>query len=398
MGNLTVFNILHSAMNTTLNSTLANGTIDKTCKATEKLNPTFQIVLYSLIIVTSLIGNSLIVAIVTKTKRMQTLSNILICNISLADLLITLLPMTWEVIRLAKFKDDYWPLGKFMCVFAHLCIYVSVAATALCLTAASIDRFYLITKPHDYKLKKSHYRYIILLIWFISFLFGLPTIFMQKVVTGKVSGKSVCVEQWDSPFDPDRSPKIYTGMLFAFLYVLPLTFMTVLYSKLCYNLWMRTNPDFKTSERRKKSLARKKKVVIMLIIIVLIFAFGWFPVFLVQFLLYFNPHYVQCPLDIPDALAFSGFFFEYLSSALNPLVYFIFSSSYREGLAGLFSGSRRRFLERRSPTVSRIQLTRQSPIVDRKCESTERLKREENSNASPQLTNGRRLILPDANL
>ena len=374
-------------MDVTVNFTFGTNTTNGMCKPSEKLEPAFQIPLYCLIITASLIGNSLIIAVVTRTKRMQTFSNILICNISVADLMITLLPMSWEVVRLAKYNDDTWPLGKFMCVFAHLFIYISVAATAMSLMATSIDRFYLIARPQDYKLKTSHHRYVILGIWLISFLFGLPTTFAQKVVKIKSTEKYACIEQWQSPFHPEDSPKIYTTFLFTFLYVLPLASMAVLYSKLCCNLWLRLNPDFTTSERRKKSIARKKRIVIMLIIIVMIFAIGWFPIFLLQFLVYFHPHYIQCPLDVPDAFVFTGFFLEYLSCALSPLVYFTFSSSYREGLAGLFFSPRRRRLRERNATISRIPLTKCSPTCSNtlKAESTEKLAPEENGNTTWKL-------------
>ena len=373
------------------NSLPLNSTSNITrCNPSEKLDPSFQIALYTMIIVASLVGNSLIIAVVTMTKRMQTFSNILIRNMSIADLVITLLPMLWEVVKIAKYSDDSWPLGEFMCVFLNLVVCVSVAATAMSLMAASIDRFYLIVKPQDYTLKPGHYRYVIMAIWFVAFLFGMPNIFAQKVLKNKIPGKDVCIELWNSPFSQQNSPKIYTVVLFTFLYLLPLTLMAMLYSKLCCNLWMRMNPDFNTTEKRRKSIARKRKVVIMLIIIVLIFAIGWLPIFILQFLVYFNPRYIECPLDVPESFVFTGFFLEYLSCALSPVVYFTFSSSYREGLSSLFSSSRRRKLRDRSTTVSRMQLTRHSPSFSRtdtmKTESTERLATPRNSNASLQLS------------
>ena len=374
-------------INVTGNFAFGTNITNNLCRPSEKLEPAFQIPLFSLIIVSSLVGNTLIIAVVTKTKRMHTFSNILICNISVADLMMTLLPMFWEVIRLAKYNDNSWPFGKFMCVFAHLFVYISVAATAMSLMATSIDRFYLIARPQDYKLKASHHRYVILGIWLISFFFGLPTTFAQRVVKSQSTGKHVCIEQWRSPFHPEDSPKIYTTVLFTFLYLLPLTSMAVLYSKLCYNLWMRLNPEFNTSERRRKSIARKKRIVIMLIIIVSIFAIGWFPIFLLQFLVYFHPHYIRCPLDVPDAFVFTGFFLEYLSCALSPLVYFTFSSSYREGLADLFFNTRRRRLRERNATISRIPLTKCSPTCSNamKAESTEKLAPEQNGNSTWKL-------------
>ncbi|XP_065069868.1 G-protein coupled receptor 83-like [Rhopilema esculentum] len=331
------------------------------CPGKNVVDRNLQVVLFSLIIIVSLIGNFLIVAIVIKNKRMHTLSNLLIMNISLADLLVTLLPMVWEIVRLGYFTDGTWPLGSFMCVFAFFCVYMSVACSVLSLSAVSIDRYYLIVKPHSYSLKNQYIKYIIFGIWASAFCFALPTILMQRVVTDKDTGKKQCVEAWKNPFDPKTSPRIYTAVLFVFLYVIPLMMMTVLYSKLCLKLWMRNSPESMISKSRKKAVMRKRKVVIMLIFMVLIFAIGWFPIFLVQFMTYFDSRVARCAYSIPESLIFVGYFFEYLSSALNPYVYFVFSESFRHGLATLFQCQTRGRPRARSGTVSRLQLSKYTP-------------------------------------
>lgn len=283
----------------------------------------------------SLTGNILIVFIVSRGKHMHTVSNILLCNISIADLLITILPMALEMIKPGYYNEDEWQLGKFCCTFIPLCVYMSVACSILSLTMLSFERYLSIVKPYTKNFKKEHMRYILAIIWFLSFLLSAPTLFVQRVITDLNTGKKKCMEIWPVPFDGYLSPKIYTVTLFMFLYAIPLCAMLILYTKLCIYMWLKSSMTGLTCKRRRKAQRRKRKVVIMLVIIVFIFALGWFPVFLVQFLYFFDSFYSQCPSAIPQTLIFVSYLLQYLSSAVNPYVYFLLSGSYRDELRKL---------------------------------------------------------------
>ena len=323
-------------MNSSVNSTWINSTGTFSCTQSPRLvDKGLQQVIFSLVIVTSLIGNSLIVLIVSRGKHMHTVSNILLCNISIADLLITILPMALGVIKPGYYNEDEWRLGKFCCIFIPLCVYMSVSCSILSLTMVSFDRYFSIVKPYTKSLRKEHLRYILVIIWFLSFLLAAPTLFVQKVITDLKTGKKQCMEVWPAPFDDYLSPKIYTVTLFMFLYAIPLFTMLILYTKLCIYMWLKSSMTGLTCRSRRQAQRRKRKVVIMLVIIVLIFAVGWFPVFLVQFLSFFDSFYIHCPSAIPQPLIFASFLFQYLSSALNPYVYFAFSGSYRDELRKL---------------------------------------------------------------
>ena len=323
---------------------------------------------YILVIVMSLFGNGIVLIVIYKNHAMRTVTNLLICNSAVADLLITLLPTVWEVLVVLKYKT--WPLGQFMCTFMYMSVYLSVAATVITLTIITIDRFNAVIYP--YKKYFTNKKLIILVpsIWITSFLFALPTTFTQKVVFYKGYGL-MCVEQWPSPFSSSESPKHYTIILFISLYALPLTLMSILYTIMAKRLAGKVgtkrvisqksyspytvfrqdklNALVDISPEKKERVARarnrnklcsmatkKRRVIKMLISIVIVFAMCWFPVYCIQFIMFFNPYYKRCPTSMPPYAYFIAFFMQYANSAINPLLYFGFSMSYRKGYVNAF--------------------------------------------------------------
>ena len=314
------------------NSTLANATIPnlEPCEVSKPVNTEFGMFMFSWVIFISIIGNTLLIHVVTKNKRMHTVANYLICNTSVADLLITFLPMIWEVVHMKYFPNGAWPMGGFMCSFLHMCIYLSVACSILSLTAITCDRFFAILFPLKQIITKRALPFILVFIWVASIAFASPMIYAQDLVT--ISGTTYCVEMWKPPFHAEDSPMHYTIILFVGLYALPLVTMAVMYSAIIWKLWTRNIPGNRTSDSEKQSLGQKKKVVNLLVTVVCVFAVCWLPVFVAQFMYFTSSYYQRCPSAMPQWLRFWAFFLQYLSSAVNPYIYFTFSGSYRRGL------------------------------------------------------------------
>ena len=81
--------------------------------------PLYEIVLksylFAMIIFFSLVGNSLIIIVVLRHKKMRTTTNFYIVNLAVADILVTLF-CTW-VHLVNNLNDDNWVLGSFFCKF-----------------------------------------------------------------------------------------------------------------------------------------------------------------------------------------------------------------------------------------------------------------------------------------
>ena len=78
-----------------------------------------KVILYGVIIVASLLGNTLLIIVVFRNKRMHTATNYYIVNLGVADLMVAL-SCTW--VHVVDDVTEGWSLGAFFCrinSFAH---------------------------------------------------------------------------------------------------------------------------------------------------------------------------------------------------------------------------------------------------------------------------------------
>ena len=70
------------------------------------------IILYSLIFIISICGNSLVCYVIFSRRQMRTVTNYYIANLSLSDLLMTLINIPFNTARLLLTD---WPFGQILC-------------------------------------------------------------------------------------------------------------------------------------------------------------------------------------------------------------------------------------------------------------------------------------------
>lgn len=73
-----------------------------------------KITVYTFLILTALIGNTLIILVVLKNKRMQTTTNYFLVNLAVSDLVVSL-SCSW--VHLVDDLTEGWILGNFFCPF-----------------------------------------------------------------------------------------------------------------------------------------------------------------------------------------------------------------------------------------------------------------------------------------
>lgn len=184
----------------------------------------FKITFYSLILLLCLVGNSMVVFIVCRTKRMRIPSNLLILNLALCDLVT---PITSIPFDLALEENDYiWPFGRVLCKTLWPLATLSATSASLTLAFISLDRYRVIMHPFKQRLSSKQVRYSIGVIHFLSLLFVLPYVYFLDLVTQS------CEETWPA-FSYRQA---YTLVLFIAQYGIPLAFMTVMYTITLSNL------------------------------------------------------------------------------------------------------------------------------------------------------------------
>lgn len=184
----------------------------------------FKITFYSLILLLCLVGNSMVVFVVCRTKRMRIPSNLLILNLALCDLVT---PITSIPFDLALEENDYvWPFGGILCKTLWPLATLSATSASLTLAFISLDRYRVIMHPFRQRLSSKQVKYAIGIIHLLSLLFVSPYIYFLDLVSLK------CQEKWPA-FSYRQA---YTVVLFVVQYGIPLAFMSVMYTITLSNL------------------------------------------------------------------------------------------------------------------------------------------------------------------
>lgn len=289
--------------------------------------------LYLVAMVISLLGNSAIIWIVRKNRRMRNLTHYLIVNMAVADLFITVFHMPYKL--QVQLTDSYAVLeggviGTLICKIVGYAQDVSIACSVLSLMGISIDRFMAIMFPLKKATLSHRARYIIIPIWIVSFVICSPLLYANRME--EYEGDFYCYEEWPPLLDAVTAGRDYTIIQFSLLYVVPLTVITVLYSCIAFRVWHRQIPGHAAPHLRpgRPNSVAKKKLLRMLIIIVCLFAACWLPYHVIYFLQFASDKYRNC--YIPETIMFYCLFVGHANSAINPCIYFAIHKEYRKGL------------------------------------------------------------------
>ncbi|GIX70414.1 tachykinin-like peptides receptor 99D [Caerostris darwini] len=82
-------------------------------------------------------GNAIVMWIVLAHKRMRSVTNYFLVNLSLADTMVATLNVIFNFVYM---KDGDWPFGDAYCKISNFIAIVSVAASVFTLVAISFDR------------------------------------------------------------------------------------------------------------------------------------------------------------------------------------------------------------------------------------------------------------------
>uniref|UniRef100_A0A672RVN5 Neuropeptide FF receptor 2 n=1 Tax=Sinocyclocheilus grahami TaxID=75366 RepID=A0A672RVN5_SINGR len=335
----------------------------------EPLVSAIFIVSYLLIFIVCMVGNGVVCFIVLRSKNMRTVTNLFILNLAISDLLVGIFCMPTTLV------DNIitgWPFGSLVCKLSGMVQGISVSASVFTLVAIAVDRFRCIVYPFKQKLTISTSTLIIIIIWVLAISIMCPSgVMLQVTKEHRVSillsdGNTTqpfywCRENWPN----QEMRKIYTTVLFANIYLAPLTLIVIMYARIGITL-------FKTSIRQLVS-RKKKRVIKMLLVVALLFILSWLPLWALMMLsdyasLSERQHRIINIYFYPLAhwLAFCN-------SSVNPIVYGFFNENFRKGFKAAFklqlcsahSGKRRSYshrLQGNAVLPANLPLTKESAL------------------------------------
>ena len=136
------------------------------------------VLVYFVIFVLGLSGNSLVVYVVLRYTAMRTTTNIFIANLGVSNIMMCLLPVPFTP---ANVMLHSWPFGEVMCHVVPMTLGVSVYVYTLTSIAIAVDRYCVIVHPFRPRMKTSVCLLIIAAVWLTSLSISLPLAIYQKV-------------------------------------------------------------------------------------------------------------------------------------------------------------------------------------------------------------------------
>lgn len=345
--------------------------------------PAVQILLYSLIFLLSVLGNTLVITVLIRNKRMRTVTNIFLLSLAVSDLMLCLFCMPFNLIP-NLLKDFIF--GSAVCKTTTYFMGTSVSVSTFNLVAISLERYGAICKPLQSRVwqTKSHALKVIAVTWCLSFTIMTPyPIYSNLVPFTKNNNQTANMCRFLLPNSVMQQS--WHTFLLLILFLIPGIVMMVAYGLISLELYqgIKFDASQKKSARERKAstgssgryedsdgcylqkakhprklelqrlsssssgrverirstssaanLMAKKRVIRMLMVIVVLFFLCWMPIFSANAWRAYDTasaerHLSGTPISFILLLS-------YTSSCVNPIIYCFMNKRFRLGFMATF--------------------------------------------------------------
>lgn len=214
---------------------------------------------FVVVFVFSVIGNSVVVYVVSYMKKGRASTDIYLMHLALADLLFCVTLPFWAV------DAHYgWIFGNFLCKLLSGFQEAAVYSGVFLLACISVDRHFAIVRAT--RVLHSHHllvKVVCSVVWLVAGLLSLPVIIQRESMPAKELGQNICYENLtgESSDHWRVSMRVLRHTLGFFL---PLMVMTVCYGWIVVTLFHRRNQQ-------------KHKAIRVILAVVIVFILCWLP-------------------------------------------------------------------------------------------------------------------------
>lgn len=332
------------------------------------------IILYVPVIVLAVTANILVIAVVFKYHYMRSVTNYFVVNLSVADLLVTIICMPVAVIQA---ESIVWHHGELMCKLSSYLQGVAVAASVFTITAMSIDRYLAIRSPMAFRrvFNRKSTVFVIVALWLVALgifapvlrgmtlhspsadLFNNITFDDTWMLRGNFSPDSTELPPAFYICSEDFRPlgiraHVFGTACFILVYAIPGFVVILAYSMMGRTLCSRKPPfdcdsveGSASSQQSFRLVRERRRIAWILLLLAVLFALCWLPYNMLRLLI--DLGVIEEGRSITDALTYC-LFLGHANSALNPIVYCFMTRNFRRSVSEIL---RRAFhsLTRRKP-------------------------------------------------
>ena len=296
-----------------------NSTLGPKCDNDMPIVPVINQILYSIVCVVGLLGNTLVIYVVLRFSKMQTVTNMYIVNLAIADECFLIgIPFLVGTISVR-----YWPFGKIMCKAYMTTTSINQFTSSIFLFIMSADRYIAVCHPISSPKMRTPFisKVVSLTAWAASALFMIP-VFLYANTFETENGIS-CNIYW--PDWPDHGGQT-TFTLYSFIlgFAIPLTLILIFYFLVIRKL-QTVGPKNKSKEKKRSH----RKVTKLVLTVITVYVLCWLPYWLTQVALIFEPP-KQCQTRLGITSFLLAGFLSYSNSAMNPILYAFLSDNFKK--------------------------------------------------------------------
>lgn len=291
---------------------------------------TGMILAFSIIFLSGLVGNILIIMTVCKRQELQKTVNYFIVNMAVSDFVFPLTAIPVGLIAIATGSQQWYVGGTAGLAFCKMQTYlghVSVFVSLVSLVWIALDRFVAVVLPMKVHLISWKFRaFAIATTWILSVVINSLDLYTYGLT--EENKVTICKYQNNEVFSFMNDGKVHVYVLHVF----PLFVLTILYCVIVVVL-RKQDKRLGSSGMHKKD-QRKQKAMKMSLCVIAAFCICNLPLTLENI---FQDYKVKIPCKWSKPFSFIADIMFYLSSAINPIICFLFVGSYRRGLRELFN-------------------------------------------------------------
>ncbi|XP_063703938.1 tachykinin-like peptides receptor 99D [Culicoides brevitarsis] len=318
--------------------------IDVTTQNSSELNnisfvlPIWRQILWSILftgmVVVATVGNLVVIWIVLAHKRMRTVTNYFIVNLSIADAMVSTLNVTFNYVYML---NSDWPFGTLYCKISQFVAILSIAASVFTLMAISIDRYIAIINPLRPRMGKRTTLCIAAGIWIVGIILSCPmllffTTYDHMLDDGEV--RVICYAEWpDGPTNHSMMEYAYNVVFMFLTYFLPIGSMTFTYARVGIELWGSQSIG-ECTQRQLENIKSKRRVVKMMMVVVAIFGVCWLPFQIYFIVTSYYPDITNS--DYIQEIYLAIYWLAMSNSMYNPIIYCWMNSRFRRGFKQFF--------------------------------------------------------------
>lgn len=315
--------------------------------------------LYLLLLVLAFVVDTAILFVFYRVKELRNVTNNLLCNMVVADLLFALQTPAEAL----SIKYDEWIAGNALCKIHRFLLHAFYNVVIISLTIVSLERYHAICHPMRFKSLNIKSWILALASWIAACILALPQVFVSSTIMSK--DRLVCTEE--RPDDYLVVFLCYHVPLFILLYFIPLVILSFTFA--------RVSSKLRTVVQRFRSRSRfdicdamkmRRSIIRMLLVVVIVFAVCLTPLTVVE-LLHVTP--VMDQFDPFGTLVVTVETLAFSHALLNPLVSSFMSKEFRKAAKKAFRISRSlkgdycMFIRKKENTICKLKQVKQSEAI-----------------------------------